>query len=127
MSFVIKDDDVLDKCNAISDKIKGELNIKIHSMPVYDEKHIKAKIIELNGVIKVNFLGDEIPKKTMHYTCVACMAIDSVMRTEKRNYLHVRLEECKYRIKKTKITKLIKTELESYSESELESDIRTKV
>ena len=127
MSFVIKDDDVLDKCNAISDKIKGELNIKFHSMPVYDEKHIKAKIIELNGVIKVNFLGDEIPKKSMHYTCVACMAIDSVMRTEKRNYLHVRLEECKYRIKKTKITKLIKTELESYSESELESDIRTKV
>ena len=63
MSFVIKDDDVLDKCNAFLDKIKGELNIKFHSIPVYDEKHIKAKITELNGVIKVNFLGDEIPKK----------------------------------------------------------------
>ena len=30
MSFVIKDDDVLDKYNKIWDKIKGELNIKFH-------------------------------------------------------------------------------------------------
>ena len=31
-------------------------------MPVYDEKYIKAKAREFNGVIKTNFLGDEIPK-----------------------------------------------------------------
>ena len=55
------------------------------------------------------------------------MAIDSVIRMGKRNYLHVRLEECKHRMKKTKITKLIKTELESYSESELESDIELEL
>ena len=30
-------------------------------MPVYDEKHIKAKVKEFSGVIKTNFLGDEIP------------------------------------------------------------------
>ena len=96
MSFVIKDDDVLDKCNAISDKIKGELNIKFHSMPVYDEKHIKAKVREFNGVIKTDFLRDEIPKEDMHYTCIACITIDSVMRMEKKkNYPQVYLEECK--------------------------------
>ena len=33
-SFVIKDDDVLDKYNEIWDKIKMDLNIKLHSMPV---------------------------------------------------------------------------------------------
>ena len=43
MSFVIKDDDVLDKYNEIWDKIKEKLNIKFHSMPVYNEKYIKAK------------------------------------------------------------------------------------
>ena len=32
MSFVIKDDDVLDKCNEIWDKIKETLSIKFHSM-----------------------------------------------------------------------------------------------
>ena len=58
MSFVIKDDDVLDKYNEIWDKIKNMLNIKFHSMPSYNEKYIKAKVREFNSVIKTNFLGD---------------------------------------------------------------------
>ena len=51
--------------------------------------------------------------------------IDSVMRTEKRNYPQVYLEECKYKIKKTKMAKFINTELESESESE--SDIKLEL
>ena len=39
MAFVIKNDDVLDKYSEIWDKIKNKLNIKFHSMPVYDEKY----------------------------------------------------------------------------------------
>ena len=62
MSFVIKDDDVLDEYNEIW--AKGELNMKFHSMLVYDEKYIKAKIREFNGVIKTNFLVDEVQKRT---------------------------------------------------------------
>ena len=42
ISFVIKDDDVLEKYNAIWNKIKETLSIKFHNMPVYDEKYIKA-------------------------------------------------------------------------------------
>ena len=38
------------------------------------------------------------------------------------NILQVYLEECKYKIKKTKMTKFINTELGSESESELECD-----
>ena len=93
-------------------------------MPVYDEKYIKAKVREFNGVIKTNFLGDEIPKESMHYTCIACITIDPVMRMEKKNYTQFYLEECKYKMKKTKTSKFIDTELESESESEseLESD-----
>ena len=37
MSFMIKDDSVLDKYNEIWNKIKMTLNIKFRSMPVYDE------------------------------------------------------------------------------------------
>ena len=50
ISFVIKDDDVLDNCNEIWSKIKKALNIKFHSMPVYDEKYMEAKVREFNGV-----------------------------------------------------------------------------
>ena len=52
MSFMIKDDNVLDKYNKIWDKIKEKLNIKFHSMPIYDETYIKAKVREFDGVIK---------------------------------------------------------------------------
>ena len=53
----------LHKYNKIWDRIKETLSIKFHSMPVSDEKYIKAKIREFNGVIKTNFLGDEIPNE----------------------------------------------------------------
>ena len=86
-------------------------------MPVYDEKYIKGKVWEFNGAIKTNFLGDKTPKESMHYTCIACINIDSVMRMEKKKYPQVNLEECRYRMKKTKLTKFIKLELESESES----------
>ena len=43
MSFLTKNDNVLDKYNEIWNKIKNILNIKFHSMPVFDEKYIKAK------------------------------------------------------------------------------------
>ena len=57
----------------------------------------------------------------MHYFCTACIAIDSVMRIEKKNHPQVYLEECKYRIKKIQMSRFINTELKSESESESES------
>ena len=119
---MIKNDMCLHKYNEIWKKIKNTLNIKFHSMPVYDEKYIKAKIGEFNGVIKTNFLGDKVPKEGVYYACIACITNDSVMRMKKMNYPQVYLEECKYKMKKTKISKFINTELVSDSESELESD-----
>ena len=92
MSFMFKNDDMLDKYNEIWDKIKETLNVKFHSMSVYDEKYIKAKVREINGVIKRKFLGDEIPKENMYYTCMACITIDSVMKMKKKNYTQVYLE-----------------------------------
>ena len=74
-------------------------------------------------MIKTNFLGDEEPKENGHYTCIAYINIDSVLSMDKKNYLQVSLEECKYRMKKTKMTKFIEAELKSESESELKSDI----
>ena len=49
----------------------------------------------------------------MHYTCIACITIDSVMNIDKKNHPQVYLEECKYRIKKTQMPKFIKNELKS--------------
>ena len=35
-------------------------------------------------MIKVNVLGDEKPKESIHYTCIICITIDSVMKMEKK-------------------------------------------
>ena len=56
-----------------------------------------------------------MPKENEHYACVARITIDSVMIMEKKNYLQVYLEECKYRMKKTNMRKFTEAELQSQS------------
>ena len=38
----------------------------------------------------------------MHYTCIACITINSAMRIDKKNHLQVDLEECEFMAKKYK-------------------------
>ena len=73
-------------------------------------------------MIKRNLLGDKILKENMHYVCIAFITIDSVMKIEKKNYLQVYLEECKYKVKKIQMSRFINAELESDLESESKSD-----
>ena len=121
MSFLTKDDNVLDKYNKIWNVIKNKLNMKFHSMSVSNKSYIKVKVREFDGKIKTNFLVNEVPKENMHYTCIACITIDSVMRINKKNYPQVYLEECKYKAKKIQMSRFISTELESDSDSESDS------
>ena len=122
MSFLIKDDEVWEKYEQIWDVIKNKLSIKFHSKPIYDQKYLKAKVREFDGVIKTNFLGNDMLKENMHYTCIACITIDSVMRIDKKNHLQVYLEQCKYRVKKIQMSRFINTELKSDSGSDSDSD-----
>ena len=66
MSSFVRDDNILDKYNKIWNVIKNKLNIKFHSMPVYNETHIKVKVREFDGKIRTSFLGYEVPKENMH-------------------------------------------------------------
>ena len=84
MSFLIKEDEVWKKYKQIWDVIKNKLGIQFHSEPVYDKTYIKAEVREFDGKIKTNFLGNDAPKQNMHYTCIACITIDSVMRIDKK-------------------------------------------
>ena len=102
MSFLIKDNEVWNKYDKIWEVIKDKLAINFYSEPVYEYKYLKAKVREFDGIIKANFLGNGIPKENMHYTCIACITIDSVLTIDKKNYPQVYLEECKYKVKKYK-------------------------
>ena len=114
---MIKDGTVWDKYDKIWDVIKDKLGIKFHSEPVYEYKYLKAKVREFDGAIKINFLGNYMPKENVHYTRIACITIDSVMNIDKINHPQVYLKSCKYRVKKIQMSRFINTELKSDSES----------
>ena len=96
MSFLIKDDEVWDKYHETWCVIKNKLAIKFHSEPVYEYIYLKAKVREFDGITKTSFLGNDMPKENMHYTCIAFITIDSVLRIDKKKHPQVYLEECKF-------------------------------
>ena len=73
-----------EKYEQIWDVTENKLSIKYHSKPIYERKYLKAKVREFYGKIKTNFLGNDVTKENMHYTCIACITIDSVMRIDKK-------------------------------------------
>ena len=91
-NILIKDDEVWAKHDEIWDAIKDELGIKFDSKPVFEQKYLKAKVREFDGVIKTNFLGNDMLKENMHYTCIACITIDSIVNIDKENHPQVGLK-----------------------------------
>ena len=83
MYFFIKDDEVREKYDEIWDVIKNKLSIEFHSEPVHNKKYLKDEITEFDGKIKTNFLGDKVPQENEHYTWIACIAFDSVVKITK--------------------------------------------
>ena len=103
--------------------IKNKLGIKFHRQPIYENKYLKAKVREFNSNIKTNVLGNNVPEENTYYTCIACITLDSVLKTNKKSYPQIYLEECKYKVKQVRAPKFINTELELDSESDIEADL----
>ena len=43
------------------------------------------------------FSDNKIPKQKTHYSCIAAICIDSVLKLNEENYPQVYLEQCKYK------------------------------
>ena len=67
-------------------------------------------------------MGNSIPKENIHYTCIACITIVSVFKMDDKYFWQVYLEECKYKIKKTKMSRFINAELKSDSDDDSDDD-----
>ena len=126
MSLTIKDDKVWNKYDKIRDVIKDNLGIKFHSEPVSEYKYLRLKVREFEGIIKINFLDNSVPKENMHYTCIACITIDSVIKIDKKYFPQVYLEELKYKIKKIQMPRFINTELKSGLDSDSDSEVEAE-
>ena len=84
MLFKVEDDNVYIKYNQIWNKIKELLGVKFYNEPIYDDSYIKTKGKTFSDIIKTLFSGDEIPKETVVYACIACISVDSVLKVDKK-------------------------------------------
>ena len=84
MSFLAADDDdVILKYKKIWKKIKKLLCFEFDSQSVYDEKYIKTRVKTFEDKVIVKFTDNEIPKENTHYSCIAAVCVDSVIKLGK--------------------------------------------
>ena len=70
MSFLIKDDELLEKYNEIWEKVKNIIKKKIDTELLYNEKYLKTKIKSYNGKTNPNFHNNKIPKEGSQFICL---------------------------------------------------------
>ena len=53
------------------------------------------------------FTNNTIPEENTHYTCISATDVDSVLKIDKRSFPQAYLEQCKYKLKKRKLSRYI--------------------
>ena len=99
MHFLIADDDFLEKCNIIWDKVRDNIKKEFDCQPVYNKEFLKTKIkSHCDEVTDFNDKG--IVKVDSNHTCAAVISLDSALMKDEHYYPQVFLKECKYIQKK---------------------------
>ena len=119
ISFLIKDDEVLEKYNEnwenVRHSIKKEFD-SFDSKPAYNQKYPRTKINSYKGEINTNFHNKKKPKECSHCICLSLILIDSAYRNNQIYCPEVFLEESKYIVKDKKMSEYITDEIEISSD-----------
>ena len=84
MSFLIKDEQLLEKNNEIWRKVSNIIKKEFDSKSVSNENYLKTEIKSYDGEINTNF-HNKVPSAGSHYICLSVISIDLVCRKDK-NY-----------------------------------------
>ena len=103
MLFRIEDEKLLEKYEAIWTKIEDLKNIKLTSVPAYDEKYLKSKTRTYGGKLYADFRDLNVLEDDIECESFIVISIDSLfVYDEKYYYLQVYLDNCTYKtVKKT--------------------------
>ena len=112
MSFVTDDEKIYEKYNEIWEVIRNLLKTDFTVNPVRDYIYLVAKLKIFDRINKTTFNNNNyIPMERNHYICIPVIDIDSVLKIDERAYPQAYLEQCKYKLKKTKIVNYIDDEI----------------
>ena len=122
MSFVTDDEKVYEKYDEILNVVKSFLKLKFAASPIRNDKYILAKLKIFKKKNLTTFNNNIIPIEKNHYICISAIDIDSVLKIDKKAYPQAYLEECKYKLKKTKLVSFIDSEIIDDSDSDSDID-----
>ena len=88
MSFVMDDKEIYEKYNEIWNVIKRLLKLKFTASPVRDDKYISAKLKMFKKINVTTFIDNVVPIEKNHYICIPAIDIDSVLKIDKKKYIH---------------------------------------
>ena len=76
MSFLIKNDELLEKYNEFWDEVKDSIKKGFDSEPLYNEKYLKTKTKSCEGKINTNF--HKVPKEGSQYIFCLILFLEQV-------------------------------------------------
>ena len=85
MTFVTDNEKVYDKYNEIWEALRKLSKLKFTVGPVRDDKYIIAKLKIFKNLNITTFTNNVIPKENNHYTCIAAIDIDSVLKIDSKS------------------------------------------
>ena len=104
MTFVTDDEKIYEKYNEIWKVVRNLLKIDFTVSPIRDDIYLVAKLKIFNNINRTTFNNNNyIPMERNHYICIPVIYIDSVIKIDKRAYPQAYLEQCKYKLKKSKL------------------------
>ena len=77
--FFIKDNELLEMCNDIWNKVINSIKKELDCEPICDKKFLKIKIMPY-GNEAADFQGKEVPKVGSNCTVLAVISLDSVLK-----------------------------------------------
>ena len=122
VSFLIKNDELLEQYNEIWDKFSKVMKNEFDSVPVYDDKYLETKIKFFEEKFNTNFHDHKAPDQGSQYICLSVNLVDSIFRLGKKYYPQLFLKEFKYVIKESKMSKYIHEVIEICSDESNEYD-----
>ena len=127
MSFVTDDEEVYEKYSKIWEVDRKLLKLKFTVNPIRDDKYILAKLKILNAINRTKFTDNIIPIEKGHYICIPAIDIDLVLKIEKGGYPQAYLEQCKYKLKRSKPVNFFDFETTDESDDSSDDDNKNKI